>query len=121
MQSNVLAFFEEGAARQYPNKVAIVDASIQLTFAQLEARSKRLAQVLISRADVLNKAIAVYLPKSAGVIVANLAILYTGNIYSNLDVKSPPQRLKNIIANISPQLVIALPASQRMPSSSLRK
>jgi amino acid adenylation domain-containing protein len=107
MQSNVIAYFENGAARRYPDKIAIVDGSAQITFAQLEARSKRLAEVLIARADVFNRPIAVYLPKSAGVVVANLAILYSGNIYSNLDVKSPPQRLKNIIANIGPRLVIA--------------
>lgn len=106
MQSNMLAYFENGAARACPDKVAIVDGATRLTFAELESQAKRFASLLIARADVINQPVAVYLPKSAGVIVANLAILYTGNLYSNLDVKSPPQRLKNILANIGPRLVV---------------
>jgi amino acid adenylation domain-containing protein len=106
MQSNVLAYFENGAARLFPEKVAIVDGATQLTFAELETQAKRFASLLIAQADILNQPIAVYLPKCASVVVANLAIIYSGNIYSNLDVKSPPQRLKNILANIAPRLVV---------------
>ena len=106
MQSNMLAYFENGAARQHPDKVAIIDGATRITFAQLEADAKRLATRLIARADVINQPIAVYLPKCADVVIANLAILYSGNIYSNLDVKSPPQRLKNILANIGPRLLV---------------
>lgn len=62
--------------------------------------------MLVARADVLKRPIAVYLPKSVDVVVADLAILYSGNIYTNLDVKSPPQRLANILANIGPRLVV---------------
>lgn len=106
MQYNMLGYFENGAARQHPDKVAIIDGTTQLTFSQLEMQSKRLASLLIARADVLHQPVAVYLPKSASVVVANLAILYSGNVYSNLDVNSPPQRLKNILNNIAPRLVI---------------
>ena len=106
MQSNVLAYFERGAARAFPDKVAIVDGLERLTFAQLEVQAKSFASMLIARADVLCQPIAVYLPKSARLVVADLGILYSGNIYSNLDVKSPPQRLKNILSNIAPRLVV---------------
>lgn len=106
MQSNVLAYFEEGAARTFPDKVAILDGQIQLTFAELRFRARCLATLLLSRADVLNQPVAVYLPKSADTIIADLAILYSGNIYSNLDVKSPPQRLRNILDHIGPRLVV---------------
>lgn len=106
MQSNVLAYFEQGAARAFPDKIAIVDGGTQLTFSELEARSKRFAATLIARADVLNEPVAVYLPKCANTVVADLAVLYSGNIYSNLDVKSPPQRLKNILDHIGPRLVV---------------
>lgn len=106
MQFNVLAYFENGAARECPNKVAIVDGETTLTFAELQARAKRFAMVLIDRAAVLREPIAVYLPKSANTVVANLGILYAGNAYTNLDVKSPQQRLKNILAHIGPQLIV---------------
>lgn len=106
MQLNVLDYFERGAARAFADKVAIVDGNTQLTFGELQSRAKRLAMLLIARADVVNEPVAVYLPKSAAVVVSNLAILYSGNIYSNLDVKSPSQRLVNILTNIGPRLVV---------------
>lgn len=106
MQSNVLAYFEQGAARAFPDKVAVVDGDVRLAFRELQARAKRFAAILIARRDMLNRPVAVYLPKSASTVIADLAVLYSGNIYSNLDVKSPPQRLANILAHIGPELVI---------------
>lgn len=106
MQSNVLTYFEHGAARMCPDKVAIVDGETRLTFSQLQARAKRFATVLTSRTDAINRPIAVYLPKSAATIVADLGILYSGNIYTNLDIKSPPQRLANIVTHLGLELVV---------------
>jgi amino acid adenylation domain-containing protein len=48
----------------------------------------------------------VFLPKGAGNIVADLGILYSGNCYANLDVKSPPQRLKGMLQNLAPEIII---------------
>ena len=106
MQSNVITYFEEGAARAWPSKTAVVDGQNHLTFGELRMQATQVAGAIIGLADVINQAVAVYLPKSAITVVANLGILYSGNIYTNLDVKSPPQRLANILANIGPRLVV---------------
>ena len=106
MQSNVLDYFENGAARACPSKIAVVDGDTSVTFVQLRTRARQAAVAIIERADVINQPVAVYLPKSYLVIVADLGILYSGNIYINLDVKSPQQRLTNILAHIGPRLVI---------------
>ena len=106
MQANILDYFEAGAARHHPHKTAIVDGAASYTFAELEARAKRCAACLVARADVIKQPIAVYLPKCAAVLFANLGIVYSGNIYTNLDTKSPPQRLRNILTNIGPHTVI---------------
>lgn len=106
MQLNVLAYFEHGAARSCPDKVAVVDGARQVTFAELRTDARRFAALLIAREDVQGRPVAVYLPKSADVVIADLAILYSGNIYTNLDVKSPPQRLANILRHIGPGLVV---------------
>ena len=106
MKLNVLAYFEHGAARACPDKVAVVDGARQVSFADLRSGARRFAALLVGRADVTGRPVAVYLPKSAEVVIADLAILYSGNIYTNLDVKSPPQRLANILAHIGPRLVV---------------
>ena len=89
MQQNMLWYFEAGAARHHPDKTAIMDGATATTFAQLRARALTLAGRLLGASDVLHQPIAVYLPKSADAVVADLAVLYTGNIFTNLDVKSP--------------------------------
>ncbi len=106
MQINILEYLENGAAKHFADKTAIVDCERSYTFAELERYSKRCAALLISRADVINQPIAVYLPKCAGTVFANLGIVYSGNIYANLDTKSPPQRIRRILDNIAPVLVI---------------
>jgi len=106
VQVNILEYLEKGAARNCPGKVAIVDGAREYTFAELEDYSKRCATLLISRADVINQPIAVFLPKSAATIFANLGIVYSGNIYANLDVKSPPLRIKGVLDLVNPALIV---------------
>lgn len=50
MQFNMLAYFEGGAARAFPDKVAIVDGATRLTFAELRSRARRFAALLVARA-----------------------------------------------------------------------
>ena len=106
MQINILEYLENGAARQCPDKVAILDSPRSYTFAELERYAKRCATLLIRRVDVTSRPVAVFLPKSADMVLADLGIVYSGNIYANLDIKSPAQRVKGILGNIAPVLVI---------------
>jgi len=106
MQINILEYFENGAARHCASKTAIIDGDRSYTFAELEDYSKRCATLLIVRVGGMRMPIAVYLPKSAEVIFANLGIVYSGNLYTNLDVKSPPRRIQGILEHIEPALVI---------------
>jgi amino acid adenylation domain-containing protein len=46
------------------------------------------------------------LPKSIEAIVADIAVSYSGNIYMNLDIKTPVERIKNIISVIEPIAII---------------
>jgi D-alanine--poly(phosphoribitol) ligase subunit 1 len=106
MQINIVEYLERGALATCPQKTAIIDGSNHYTFADVERHAKRCAALLIKRRDGTNAPIAVFLPKGAATIFANLGIIYSGNIYSNLDVKSPAQRIKNILGNLQPALVI---------------
>jgi len=106
MSLNVIEYFENGAAKDFPGKVAIVDQDRSWTFAEVEARAKRCAILLMRRIDAINRPIAVFLPKCAEAVFANLGIVYSGNIYTNLDVKSPARRIWNILDNIKPELTI---------------
>lgn len=106
MQINVIEYFENGALQRCKDKVAVQDATGDYTFAQLERFAKNLAALLLRRRDLLRRPVPVFLPKSAQNIVADIGILYSGNAYANFDIKSPPQRLKGMLDNLAPEIIV---------------
>ena len=105
MKKNILEYFFKTVKENY-NKIAVIDEDKQLTFGELDIRSQVLATELIGKNLIINKPIAVFLPKSIDSVVANIAISYSCNIYMNIDIKSPNQRIKNILNLIIPDLII---------------
>jgi len=106
MQINVIEYFEKGALAKCRDKVAVKETNRQYTFGEIERFAKNLAALILRRKDVIRQPVPVFLPKSAGNIVADIGILYSGNAYANLDVKSPPQRLKGMLDNLDPITII---------------
>ena len=109
MQINVLEYFERGALAKYPAKIAVVDHDRRYTFAELECFAKNCAALILRHTTTFNRPIAVFLPKGATTIIADLGILYSGNGYANLDLKSPPERLKAILQNLGPSSLLPRP------------
>jgi amino acid adenylation domain-containing protein len=71
----------------------------------LGVRAKTLA-VELSRLNCINKPIAIFLPKSIESVIADIATTYSGNIYMNLDIKTPGTRISNIMGLIQPAAII---------------
>lgn len=106
MQINFIEYFEKGAALKCSDKVAVVEQDRRFTFKEIERFAKNCATLILQRTSATRQPVPVFLPKSAGNIVADLGILYSGNCYANLDIKSPPQRLKNILQNLGASVII---------------
>ena len=51
--------------------------------------------------------IAVYTKKSITNVASDIGILYSGNAFLNLDVKSPANRISAILSAIKPKLIIS--------------
>jgi len=110
MQINVVEYFEQGALRKCGTKVAVIEQDRRYTFEEIERLAKNCAALILEKVTGVNRPVAVFLPKGAQTIIADLSILYTGNCYANLDVKSPPQRLKSIFQNLGAGLIITTEA-----------
>ena len=106
MQINVLEYLEKGPLLKWRDKVAVLDRDRSFTFARVERFAKNCAALILKRTSAVNRPVAVFLPKSAEAIIADLGILYTGNCYANLDIKSPPQRLKSMLQNLETDVII---------------
>lgn len=104
-QINVLDYFFNTLS-EHAQKSAIVDSQGSWTFEELDRFAQNIAGSLASRAQCINKPIAVYLPKCKEAVGGFLGILYTGNCYAPLDVNLPLARTKQILSRLDPVCVI---------------
>ncbi len=105
MKINLIEFFVETVER-FPNRIAIIDSDRMVSFAELDLLARKTAKEIIRRVHCKNCPVAVFLPKSVEALQADLAVTFSGNIYMNLDVKNPAERLGNIFALVRPTAVI---------------
>ena len=105
MQINIIEYFEK-TVKSIPSRTAIIDIDHKISFKELKLRAKLVADSITKTLKDKNKPIAVFLSKSIDCIVADIAIIYSGNVYMNLDVNSPVKRIKNIIDQIKPVVII---------------
>lgn len=121
--THITHYFEATLAA-YPDRIAVYDGERSVTFQQLYERvlyeADRISQKLAGKTG---QVIGVFLPKSLEAVVADLAILYSGNAYMNLDVKYPEQRMCAILEQVCPALLIAggesCPSAGKIPVLSL--
>lgn len=106
MKINLIELFEE-SVRKYPEKVAVIDKERQATFSDLQKKSLQLASTLIALGIGQNKPVGVFLDKSIESVYADLGILYAGDFYMNLDIKTPAERIRNIIQLVDPAVIIS--------------
>lgn len=106
MYKSVLDYFEETVSANM-GKNALIHKEEFCTFSELEQKGKKLGTLL---SQMLPQSmffpIVVLLPKSIEAVVADIGILYSSNVFNNLDIKTPVQRLENIIIQMKPALVI---------------
>ncbi|MFD9889709.1 amino acid adenylation domain-containing protein [Amycolatopsis sp. NPDC059027] len=89
-----------------PTAVAVVDGSDTVTYAQLDARANRLANLLVSAGVRPGSVIAVCLPRGIALITALLATLRAGCAYLPLDHEYPAERLSFMLADAEPTICL---------------
>ncbi|MEU5880014.1 amino acid adenylation domain-containing protein [Spirillospora sp. NPDC047279] len=89
-----------------PELTALVCGDVELSFGELAGRVNRLARWLIAAGAGPGDPVAVLLPRSADSVVALLAVLTAGAMYVPVDASSPPERVRSMMADAAPMLVI---------------
>jgi len=102
---SVPARFGECAA-QYPGHLALRDHHRHLNYAELHALSDQLANHLRAQGIGREDRVALYLERSAQMVLAMLAVLKSGAAFVPLDVHQPAQRSLAILQQAQPTLVI---------------
>ncbi|MFL5537678.1 MAG: amino acid adenylation domain-containing protein, partial [Longimicrobiaceae bacterium] len=101
----VHALFEAQAARA-PGAAAVVFEGGELTYAELNARANRLAHHLAGRGVGPDARVAICVERGPEMVVGLLAILKAGGAYVPLDPGHPEERLRYLLADSAPVLLL---------------
>lgn len=93
-------------AQRTPDAVALVDETETLTFSELLARADRMATALRARSIGVENVVAICMERSAGLVVAQLAVWRAGAAYLPLDPAHPAERLAGLAADAGARLVV---------------
>jgi amino acid adenylation domain-containing protein len=97
--------FEE-AATANPNKTALLACDRELTFAELDKISNKLANALISHGVKKGGRIPFVLSRTSNVLIAMLGIMKSGACYIPVDPDYPSERIENILSDSGAKFVI---------------
>ncbi|MEU2496292.1 amino acid adenylation domain-containing protein [Streptomyces sp. NPDC007883] len=97
-------FAEQVRAR--PDDIALVLGDEELTYAELDARANRLAHALIARGAGPERIVALALPRSTELIVAEVAVLKSGAAYLPVDHDYPVDRVAHMLADAAPVCMV---------------
>ncbi len=100
------ALFEAQAERT-PDAIALEYEGRTLTYAQLNQRANRLAHALRGKGVGPDRLVAICADRSIALVVAMLAVLKAGGAYVPLDPAYPAERLRHMLDDADPVLVLA--------------
>nr|WP_224301119.1 non-ribosomal peptide synthetase [Streptomyces olivaceus] len=101
----VPTLFERQVAAE-PRATAVLGEDVTLSYAELNSRANRLARLLAASGVGAEDVVAIALPRSADLVVALVAALKTGAAYLTLDVSAPEQRLRAVLTDCGPRVVV---------------
>ena len=116
-QLTVVDLFRE-RAREQPQAAALVVGDTQLSYAELDARSDRVARRLRARGVGRGCLVGLYLPRGVELVAGLLGVLKAGAAYVPIDPSHPPERVGYVVDNAG--LGAVLGTTRSMPPGSLR-
>lgn len=95
------------AAQRFASATALLQDNLEITYAELDARSNRLARYLVRRGVRPGDLVALLGGRSASTITAILAVLKAGAGYVPLDDAYPAELLRFMVKDCAPVLILA--------------
>ncbi|MGB3439749.1 MAG: amino acid adenylation domain-containing protein [Actinophytocola sp.] len=92
---------------RYPGRRAVVCGDDSRTFGDLAEDANRLARALIDRGAGPEQVVAVVLDRSVTAMTAMVAVLLAGAVYLPIDPAYPAERIRAVLADARPAVVIA--------------
>jgi amino acid adenylation domain-containing protein len=106
-------------AAAMPESVAVRSGSVRLTYRELDVRANRRARYLNRLGVRPGNVVAVYLRRSADFVVTALAVLKAGGAYLPIDIETPVDRVRTMLAGAKTSVIVTAAAVPGLVSSAL--
>ena len=110
LRNSVLCYLED-TAEKYPDKIALTDDKMEITFAEWKNRALCIARAIREKSSARQIPVLVYLPKSVMTLISFAGVLYSGNYYTPTDVRFPFEKAHSIMQCLLPEIIITDKAS----------
>lgn len=108
----------EQIARDFPERIAVTTEDAMLTYAELNARASRIAQVLSSRKVGQGSVVAICMERCTDLLAGLIGILKTGAAYLPLDPIYPRMRIASILEDAEPAAILTTQSMREVISES---
>ncbi|MDT7655067.1 MAG: hypothetical protein QOI36_6478, partial [Pseudonocardiales bacterium] len=106
----VLPELIQQAVARTPDAPAVITHDGAISFAELDSRANQLARLLITHGAGPEQIVALALPRSVEIVIAQLAVAKTGAAFLPIDPAYPGQRIAFMLTDACPVLVLTLTA-----------
>ncbi|MBA2322467.1 MAG: amino acid adenylation domain-containing protein, partial [Pseudonocardiales bacterium] len=104
--ATVLPELFEAAVARAPNLPAVVAEGRAVSYGELDARANRLAWLLLARGVGPEHVVALVLPRSVEMVVAQLAVTKAGGAFLPVDPAYPAERIRFMVADSGARVVL---------------
>lgn len=87
-------------------ELAIIEGADQLRRDEMWRRADQLSHAIARRLDQKGSVVAIFLPRSADLVIAQLAILQSGHTCLPIDVKTPKARVLEMLGDAQTALIV---------------
>jgi amino acid adenylation domain-containing protein/non-ribosomal peptide synthase protein (TIGR01720 family) len=101
-----LAQLFQDQVHRCPTAPAVISDAGTVTFAELNARANQLARLLVTRGAGPERVVALALPQSVDIVIAQLAVAKAGAAFVPLDPAYPVERIAFMVADAAPVVVL---------------
>src|ERR1700744_3158632 len=117
IQANTVLEVFAQRVKEYPDKLALKFRDIELTYAQLDEISNRIANYLITKGITTETLVPICVHRPLDMVIGIWGIIKTGAAYVPIDAEFPEDRIKYMIEDTGAKLVVSDSLTKRFLSA----